>query len=98
MQQTGPISHAQRQRENTKNDRQKPQRKPHDKAEECWTTRGTTTPETTNRKQYMISTDATTTNASADTDGIQHNAATHDATTDDAATDDADTTTATDGN
>ena len=29
------------------------QRKPYDKAEGCWTNRGTTTPETIDIKQYM---------------------------------------------
>ena len=45
----------------------------------------------------MESKNATTTSASAATDGIQHYETTHDATTDDATTDDSDSTTATDG-
>ena len=89
IQQKSPIRHEQRQREKTKHDGREPQRKPHDKDKGCWTTRGTTTPETTNFKQYMESTDTTKTSASAATYGIQHDAATHDATTDDATTDDA---------
>ena len=102
MQQTAPIRHAQCQRNKTKNDGREPQRKPYDKAKGCWTTRGSTTPETTDSKQYMESIDATT-SATASTDGIQHDATTHDATTDDATTDysttyDADSATATDGN
>ena len=83
-------------------DGREPQRKPYDKAKGCCTTRGSTTPETTYRKQYMESTDATTSETAA-TDGIQHDAKTHDETTDDATTDnattdDADSETATDGN
>ena len=92
MQQTAPIRHAQRQRNKTEHDGQEPQSKSYDKAKGCWTTRGSTTPETTDRKQYMESTDATT-SATASTYGIQHDATTHDATTDDA-----DAATATDGN
>ena len=65
-----------------KHDGREPQRKPYDKSKGCWTTRGSTTPETTDRKQYIESTDATTTSAAADTDGIQHNETTHDETTD----------------
>ena len=78
-----------------KNDGREPQRKPHDKSEGCWTTRGNTTPETIDSKQYMECKDATTTSATAAIDGIQHDAATHDETTDDATTDDADSKTAT---
>ena len=96
MQQTSPIRHAQRQQNKIEHDGREPQSKSYDKSKGCWTTRGRTTPETTDIKQYMESTDATT-RATESTDGIQHNAATHDATTDDATTDDADTTTATDG-
>ena len=98
MQQTSLIRHAQRQRNKTEHDRREPQRKPYDKTKGCWTTRGSTTPETTDSKQYMESTYATTTSATAATDGIKHDAATHDETTDDATTDDADIKTATDGN
>ena len=102
MQQTAPIRHAQRQRNKTKHDGREPQRKPYDKAKGCWTTRGSTTPETTDSKKYMESTNATT-SATAATDGIQHYATTHDTTTDDsttdyATTDDEDSATATDGN
>ena len=100
MQQTATIRHAQRKRDKTKHDGREPQRKPHDKAEGCWTTRGTTTPETIDSKQYMESIDATTTTTStaAAIDGIQYDAENHDTTTDDATTDDADPTTATDWN
>ena len=102
MQQTAPIRHSQRQRNKTEHDGREPQRKSYDKAKGCWTTRGSTTPETTDSKQYMESTDATT-SATAATDGIQHDATTHDATTDDATTDyantdDADAATVIDGN
>ena len=45
----------------------------------------------------MRSTGATTTNAAAATDGVQHDTATYDATAGDTATDDSDTTTVTDG-
>ena len=54
-------------------------------------------PETTDSKQYMESTDATT-SATAATYGIQHDATTHDATTDYSTTDGSDSVTATDGN
>ena len=102
MQQTAPIRHAQRQRNKTKYDGQEPQRKPYDKAKGRWTTRVRTPPETIDSKQYMESTDATT-NATAATYGIHHDATTHDATTYDATTDyatkdDADSATASDGN
>ena len=89
MQQTAPIRNTQRQRNKTKHDVREPQRNPHDKAKGCWTTRGTTTPETTDNKQYMESKDATTTSAEAAKDGIQHDSTTHDVTTDDENTDDA---------
>ena len=98
MQQTAPLRHAQRQRNKKKNDGREPQRKPHDKADGCWTTRVTIMPETTDSKQYMESTDATPTSASAAKDRIQHDTSTHDATSCDATTDDADSTTVTDGN
>ena len=98
MQQTAYTRHEKRQRNKKKHDGREPQRKQHDKAKGCWTTRRTTTPETTESKQYMESTDSTKTSASAATYGIQHDAATHDATTDDATTDDSDTATATHGN
>ena len=98
MQQTAPIRHAQRQRNKTKHDGQEPQRKPYNKAKGFGTTRGTTTPETTDSKQYMEYTDATTANSEAAIYGIQYDATTHDATTDDATTDYADSTTATDRN
>ena len=74
----------------------------YDKAKGCWTTRGSTTPETTDRKEYMEYTDATT-SATAATYGIEHDTTTHDATTDDSTTDyvttyDSDAATVTDGN
>ena len=102
MQQTAPIRHAQRQRNKIEHDGREPQTNPCDKAKGCWTTRGSTTPETTESKQYMESIDANT-SATAATDVIQHDVTTHDATTDDATTDyattdDADEAIATDGN
>ena len=97
MKQTAPIRHAQRQHNKTKHDGREPQRKPHDKAKGCWTTKVSTMLETTDSKQYIESTDATTSSTAA-IDGIQHDATTHDATTDDAITYDAYTKTATDGN
>ena len=97
MQQTEPIRHAHRQRNKTKHDGQEPQRKPYDKAKGCWTTRGSTTLETTYSKQYMESTD-TTTSATASTDGIQHDATTDYSTTYYATIDDENSATATDGN
>ena len=84
MQKKTPIRHAQRQRNKKKNDGREPQRKPHDKADGCWTTRVTIMPENTDSKQYMESTDSTTTSATTATDRIQHDATTYDATTDDA--------------
>ena len=86
MQQTAPIRHVQHQRNKKEHYGREPQRKSYDKAKGYWTTRGSTTPETTDSKQYMESTDATT-SATLATDGIQHYATTHDATTDDATTD-----------
>ena len=97
MQPTAPIRHAQRQRATTEHDGRKPQRQPHDQAEGCWTTRSTSTPETTTRQQYMESTGETETNATAVADGLQHDAAAYDATLNDAATNDANKATATDG-
>ena len=102
MQQTAPIRHAQHQRNKTEHDGREPQRKSYDKAEGCWTARGSTTPETTDNKQYMEYTDATT-SATAATYGIEHDTTTHDATTDDSTTDyattyDSDAATVTDGN
>ena len=85
MQQTAPIRHAQRQQKKTKHDGMEPQSKPYDKAKGCWTTRGSTTPETIDSKQYMESKEATT-NATAAKDGIQYDTTTYDATTDDATT------------
>ena len=93
MQQTALIRHAQSQRNKKKNDGRKHQRKTYDKAKVCWTTRGNTTPKTTDSKQYMESTDTTTISAAASTYGIQNDATTHYATTDDAYS-----TTAADGN
>ena len=97
MQQTAPIRHAQRQRNNTEQYERETQSKSYDKAKRCLTTRGSTTPETTNSKQYMESTGATT-SATAATDGIQHDATTDDSTIYYATTDYEDSATATNGN
>ena len=98
MQKTTPIRNTQRQSNKIKHDGREPQRKLDDKVEVYWTTRDTTTLETTDSKQYMEYTDATVTSASAATDGIQHDTISNDKTANDATTDDADTMVATDGN
>ena len=89
MQPTAHIRNAQRQCDTIEHDGQKPQRQPHDQAEVCWKTRGTSTLETTTRQQHLESTGATATNATAAADALQHDAAAYDATANDAATNDA---------
>ena len=68
MQQTATIRHEQCQRNKTEHDGREPQSKPYDKAKGFWTNRGSTTPETTDSKQYMESTGAIT-SATASTMG-----------------------------
>ena len=97
MQPTATIWNAQRQRDTTEHDGRKTQRKPHDQAEGCWTTRGKSTPETKTCQQHVESTGATETNATAAADGLKHDASAYDATENDAATNDANAATASDG-